>query len=99
VLVGEVGYAPVAAAPVRPWEEDGAPDPAAQLACYRAFVDAARDADWLAGALWWKWFSSGAAGPDDGPSFSPRARPAETVMRESLKGWRTRAVRVPPPRP
>jgi hypothetical protein len=95
VLIGEVGYAPHPAAPVRPWEEDeGAIDLEAQRACYAAFVAAAEPHTWIAGALWWKWYTNDRGGPRDG-SFTPRGKPAESVLRASLRSWAGRPV-VPP---
>jgi hypothetical protein len=96
VLLSEVGYPAIAGAAVRPWEEAaGPPDPETQLACYRAALEAMDPADWLAGAFWWKWSSSGAGGGPGDRSFTPRGKPAEAVLRESLKRWQGRPVRVP----
>jgi|GEM_PF-171766 len=96
VLIGEVGYAPHPDAPVRPWEEDdGALDLEAQRACYEAFVAAADRPTWLAGALWWKWFSNDRIGGARDGSFTPRGKPAEEVLRRALAGWQGRPV-VPP---
>ncbi|MFN8586978.1 MAG: hypothetical protein U0704_04175 [Candidatus Eisenbacteria bacterium] len=95
VFFAELGYAATAGAPVRPWEETReSPDPATQRACYDAIVNAMDPAEWLAGALWWKWFSAPgvADGPGDG-SFSMRGKPAEGVLRSALRMWERRAVR------
>ena len=95
VLLSEVGYAPCAAAPLRPWEEeDGAPDPAVQRACYEAVVHALDPADWVAGAYWWKWFSASGVGGARDRSFSPRGKPAQAVMSRALHSWEGRPVRV-----
>ncbi len=102
VLIVEAGYAPRAAAAVRPWEERGGPrDLEAQRACYEALVRALEPELWIAGVFWWKWFSSDAvAGPGDG-SYTPRGKPAEAVMRRAFADWAgrpVRASRVSPPR-
>jgi len=95
VLLTELGYAPCAAAPARPWEEeDGAPDVETQRACYEAVVRALEPADWVAGAYWWKWFSSGGVGGAGDRSFSPRGKPAQAVMTRALHAWEDRPVRV-----
>lgn len=96
LLLAEAGYAPVAMAPVRPWEEGpGAADPETQRVCYRALVDALEPATWVAGAFWWKWFTSERGEGREAASFSPRGRPAEAVMRASLREWHGRPVRLP----
>ncbi len=93
VLISELGYVASADAPVRPWEEPrGAADADMQRACYAAALAAIEPCDWLAGAYFWKWGSSGRAG-DDG--FDPRGRPAESLLTQALKSWRGRPVRVP----
>jgi hypothetical protein len=96
LLLAEAGYAPVALAPVRPWEEGpGAADPETQRACYRALVDALEPDTWVAGAFWWKWFTSERGPGREAVSFSPRGRPAEAILRASLREWRGRPVRLP----
>lgn len=95
VLFAELGYAATAGAAVRPWEETReAPDPETQRACYAAIIAATERADWLAGALWWKWFSAPgvAEGPEDG-SFTMRGKPAEAEMRRALGAWERRRVK------
>ncbi len=95
VVLLEAGYASTTMAPVRPWEEDrGAPDVEAQRACYEALVRALEPEDWLAGAFFWKWFSSPATGgPRDG-SFTPRGKPAQQVMARAFREWNGRPVNV-----
>jgi len=83
-------------APVRPWEEaDGAPDPEAQRACYDALVRALEPEDWVAGAFFWKWFSSDRIGGPHDSSFTPRGKPAQEVMARAFRQWEGRPVRVP----
>ena len=96
VLLGEVGYAPVASAPVRPWEESraGPSSPETQRACYEAVVRALDPADWVAGAFWWKWYTSDETGGASDRSFTPRGKPAQAVMSRALRAWEGRPVRV-----
>jgi hypothetical protein len=95
VLLAEVGYAPVATAPVRPWEEGaGAPDLETQRACYQAVVDALDPEDWVAGVFWWKWFSAASSGGVSDDSYTPRGKPAQQVLGRALKDWGGRPVRV-----
>lgn len=99
VLLAEVGYAPIAIAPVRPWEESrGALDLEAQRACYAAVVEALDPADWVAGAFWWKWSTSGRSTAGGAASYSPADRPAQQILVQSLRAWQGRPVRVPAPR-
>ena len=95
LLISEVGYAPFAGAPVRPWEEHHAePDLEAQRACYEAVVRALGPCDWVAGAFWWKWFSTDRIGGVNDASFTPRGKPAELVMSRAFREWQRRPVRV-----
>ena len=95
VLLSEVGYAPFAGAGVRPWEEHrGSPDLETQRACYEAVVRALSPCDWVAGALWWKWFSTDRIGGPSDASYTPRGKPAEQVMSRAFAEWRRRPVRV-----
>ena len=96
VLLSEVGYAPFEGAPVRPWEEHrGAPDLETQRACYEAVVRALAPCDWVAGAMWWKWFSTDRIGGPADASFTPRGKPAQQVMTRAFAEWQRRPVRVP----
>lgn len=95
VLLAEVGYAPFEGAPVRPWEEHrGSPDLETQRACYEAVVRALAPCDWVAGAMWWKWFSTDRIGGPSDPSFTPRGKPAQQVMSRAFAEWQRRPVRV-----
>ncbi len=100
VVLLEAGYASTPTAPVRPWEEDrGSPDLETQRACYDALVRALEPEDWVAGAFFWKWFSSSSSGgPRDG-SFTPRGKPAQQVMARAFREWNGRPVRVPAVKP
>jgi len=94
VLLTEVGYAPMDEAPVRPWEERrGAPDLETQRACYEALVGALEGKPWVAGAFFWKWFSSDDIGGPADASFTPKGKPAEAVMRKAFQAWGKRGVK------
>lgn len=95
VLLSEVGYAPMAAAAVRPWSEgEGAIDLETQRACYEALVEGIEADTWIAGVFWWKWFSSPGVGGTADLSFTPKGKPAEAVMTRALKAWAGRPVRA-----
>ncbi len=95
VLLAEVGYAPMTGAAVRPWEEGGPPpDLETQQACYAAVVEALGPEEWVAGAFWWKWFTSSASGGPSDASFTPRGKPAQAVLEHALRDWQGRPVRV-----
>jgi hypothetical protein len=58
-------------------------------------MDALDPEDWVAGVFVWKWPSGGEpSGTADG-SYSPKGKPAETVMARAFQGWEGRPVRVP----
>ncbi len=95
VLLAEVGYAPTPGAPVQPWQEHaGPPDMETQRACYQAVVQALDPEVWVAGALWWKWFTTDAIGGPGDASFTPRGKPAQGVLEQALRQWQGRPVRV-----
>lgn len=99
VLLSEVGYAPFPGAPVHPWEERRTPHPdlETQRACYEALVRALDGEDWVAGAFFWKWFTSPAVGGPHDSGYSPRGKPAEAVVRRAFGDWARRRVHVPRP--
>ena len=100
VLLTEVGYASSAIASARPWQEnDRSADLEVQRACYEALVRALEPEDWVAGVFWWKWFSTTGGGGRDDRSFSPRGKPAQSVLRAALRSWEARPVRVLKPAP
>lgn len=97
VLLAELGYPASADAGVRPWDEGrGAADADMQRLCMEAAISAMEPCEWLAGAYFWKWGSSGRAGDD---VYDPRGRPAEAVMLRALRAWQGRPVRVPAAEP
>ena len=94
VLLSEVGYAPMDEAPLRPWEERrGRIDLETQRACYEALIAALEGETWVAGAFFWKWYTSAERGGPQDPSFTPRGKPAELVMRRAFRAWATRGVK------
>jgi hypothetical protein len=96
VVLLEAGYPAHARAPIEPWVEPPGPaDPEMQRLCYEALVQALEPDTWVAGVFFWKWPSSGEGGGPRDPSFTPRGKPAEQVMRRALESWRGRPVRVP----
>ena len=96
VVLTEVGYSPMEEAPLRPWDEQrGLPDLTTQRACYEALVAALQDEDWIAGAFFWKWFTSPDIGGPLDSGFTPRGKPAESVMVRAFRDWQSREVRLP----
>jgi hypothetical protein len=100
LLLTEVGFRANADAAVRPWTwptrgDDVAAtarDHAAQADAYCAIVRTFGRSPHVAGMYWWKWFSN--AERDDGPrGFSPRGRPALSVLRHAFSPG------SPPPSP
>src|SRR5207244_537871 len=88
VVLLEAGYPATSLAAVRPWEESRSlPDVEAQRACYDALVRALGPEDWVAGAFFWKWFSTDDAGGPNDASFTPRGKPAQEVMARAFHEW------------
>ncbi len=90
VLFTEVGYRSASSAASRPWEwperdTSAKPvDPELQARCYRAFFSTVGRADWLAGAIIWKWHP---VSEGDRPAgFTPQNKPAERVLRRWFTG-------------
>jgi hypothetical protein len=81
-------------AALRPWEErQGKVDLETQRACYDALVGALEGETWVAGAFFWKWYTSPESGGPQDASFTPKGKPAETVMRRAFQMWGKRAVK------
>jgi hypothetical protein len=80
----EVGYASLQGINTDPWnyKMDKPLDLECQVRCYKAFAKAFAHPDFLAGAYFFDWYDDG--GPKS-TSYSPRGKPAESVMREFLK--------------
>lgn len=84
VLFTELGYRSVDFAAQYPWKYDGTTPVNLRLQAdaYRAFFEAVWPQPWFAGVHWWKWLSSlddGGAHDDD---YTPRAKPAEEILRQ-----------------
>jgi hypothetical protein len=85
LLFTEVGYRSVEVAEREPWNYlwDQPPDGEAQARCYRAFLEAWRNHPDLAGCFFYSWRGEGGEG-DTG--YTPRGKPAESVLRRWLAG-------------
>ncbi|PEN11116.1 hypothetical protein CRI94_16995 [Longibacter salinarum] len=87
LLFTELGYRSdpdAARAPWR-WPEDGEkvePDPAMQARCYRAFFQALGSANWLGGAIVWKWHPEPESKRPTG--FTPQNKPAAAILRQGF---------------
>jgi hypothetical protein len=95
VLLTAAGYPAVATAAVHPWDESGALDLESQRACTEALVAALEPDTWIAGVHWWMWSSADRSGGPLDPGYTPRGKPAETVLRASLRAWIDRPVAIP----
>ncbi|MFO0579946.1 MAG: hypothetical protein U1A78_38735 [Polyangia bacterium] len=91
VVFTEVGYKSVRATAVQPhlWPEHlprGALEvsEAAQAQAYRVFLGGIRPRDWVAGVYIWKWFSNPESQEEGASGFSPRGKPAESVLRAAF---------------
>lgn len=78
LIITEYGYPSIASAAERPWDETtgAAEDLALQAELYQTALDA-MDAAAIDARFAWTWFGTGAAGVGE---FSPRGRPAATVL-------------------
>ena len=91
VIFTEVGFRTANDALTRPhaWPErsgDVTIDPRVQALGYRSFLDAIRTRNWVSGVYWWKWFTDPKT-TEEGPSgFSPRGKPAESILRAAYGG-------------
>ncbi len=96
VLLTEVGYKSAAGAAYRPWEwhDDQAPDVDVQSTVYAclaetfghvagdaASVSTFEPASWLAGAYFWIWYADLDWGGPANSDFTPRAKPAQEILR------------------
>ena len=83
VLFTELGYRSVDFSARYPWKSDDSTpvNLTLQADAYAAFFEAVWPQPWFGGVYWWKWLSF----PDDGGAnddYTPRAKPAEDVIRE-----------------
>ncbi|MEM7435692.1 MAG: hypothetical protein AAF436_11115 [Myxococcota bacterium] len=91
VLFTEVGFRSDADALVRPhaWpgrSDDASVDEETQAIGYAEFVAAVRERRWVAGVYWWKWFTDPNTAEEGPRGFSPRGKPAESVLRAAYGG-------------
>ena len=87
VLFTEIGYRSVDFAAQYPWKFDDTTPVNLQLQAdaYTAFFEAVWPKKWLAGVHWWKWRSSLDDGGPSNDDFTPRAKPAEEVLKQFYK--------------
>lgn len=91
VLLTEVGYRSADDALIQPhaWPERAGPvrfDPNAQATGYRVLLETVRDRRWIEGLYWWKWFTDPTTSEEGRTGFSPRGKPAESVLRAAYGG-------------
>jgi len=89
LILTEVGYPSRQGAATDPWNYSatGAPDPQAQLRCYRAFRTIWSGEAQVEGVYFYLWWGDG--GPED-TGYTPRGKPAAEVVRE----WFTQSQRA-----
>jgi hypothetical protein len=96
VLLTEVGYRSAPTAAEAPWrwpEQETVPsDTALQARCYRAFFSTMAPADWLSGAILWKWHPPAEVERTTG--FTPQDKPAEAVVRRWFTASPTDSARA-----
>jgi len=92
VLFTEVGYKAIRGTAVQPhlWPEqlrkaDVEISLPAQAQAYRVFFQGVWRRPWLGGVYIWKWFSDPESSEEDAGGFSPRAKPAESVLRSAFR--------------
>ncbi len=83
VVFTELGYRSADFATQHPWlvDREAAVNLDLQVAAYEAFFEAVWPQPWFGGVYWWKWFTRPAHGGPDDSDYSPRAKPAERVLR------------------
>jgi hypothetical protein len=88
VLFAEYGYTARRDPALRPWEwpddmTDVVVDETAQAVAYRALLEAFAGEPWFAGAYVWRYYANPMDASQEADwGFSPRLRPAETVVRQ-----------------
>ena len=101
LLFTEVGWCSQEGASIEPWnyyykQEATRAALEEQRRCYRAFMDTWKDVPEVGGILWWEW-TDGGGGRDDF-NYTPKAKPAETELRNWFRTVRRRRRTVPSPR-
>ncbi len=89
LVITEVGYRSAALALRHPnaWPEKHAadPDPALQTRAYRLFLDELRATPAIGGVFLWKIFTDSNTDEEGPDGFSPRGKPAESVIRRAFR--------------
>lgn len=93
IVFTEIGYASIRGINTDPWnyKMETPLDLAVQERCYRAFAKAFAKPDFLGGAYFFDWYDDGGA---NDKSYTPRGKPAESVMKQFLAD----AAKLPPPK-
>uniref|UniRef100_A0A7C4GDY9 Photosynthesis system II assembly factor Ycf48/Hcf136-like domain-containing protein n=1 Tax=candidate division WOR-3 bacterium TaxID=2052148 RepID=A0A7C4GDY9_UNCW3 len=83
VLFTEVGYRSVVGASRRPWDRElsGEYSPTEQRNCYMAVLHSLLGRPWFAGWFWTGWTTDPEQGGPGDTSYTPKGKPAETVLR------------------
>ncbi|GAB4412886.1 MAG: hypothetical protein OHK0039_19200 [Bacteroidia bacterium] len=92
-LLTEIGFRSISS----PWQHphaeagDRAANALHQARCYRVVLDElARQTEWCRGIYWWKWSSYLDHGQEDIREYTPYAKPAEQLLRQSYEQLRSR---------
>jgi hypothetical protein len=98
ILFTEVGWCSQEGCSVEPWnyyhhQVATAAGMEEQRACYEAFMRTWEDCPAVGGVVWWEWTDYG-GGPECF-NYTPRGKPAETLLRHWLQAQRQRAFQVP----
>jgi hypothetical protein len=91
VLLTEVGYRAASDALIRPHAWPGRTgevrfDPQVQALGYQVLLEAVRGRPWVRGLYWWKWFTDPDTREEGRAGFSPRGKPAESILRAAYGG-------------
>jgi len=83
ILITEMGYRSIDGCNITPWDwwSPGTVDLEEQEVCYVAACSTFLNRDWLEGLYFWSWEVDRAGGVED-DSYTPRAKPAEAVLRD-----------------
>jgi len=82
IIFSEIGYASQKGVAAQPWDDhQGVTDVDTQALLYQAAFDALRGKSWFKGFFWYKWEASPYQGGFCNRNFTPRAKPAENILR------------------
>jgi hypothetical protein len=83
ILFTEAGYTSQRGSTTAPWSwtTSSTPDPAEQAAAYQALLASMDGQRWWAGVFWWVWAVPPGEKTSDPLGYTPRGKPAETVVR------------------